>query len=156
MAGAPDQPPSARQDLIGGILAVALGIFAIAEAAYYPMGSLLRMGPGFFPCLIAAIIVALGIVLIVNAVRPRAAHDGEGADVRLRPVLWIGVGIALFALLLERIGLVPATAVLVVVSSLAEPRWRFRRVAAVAVGMTVLVYVVFIVVLQIPIPAVRL
>jgi hypothetical protein len=154
MAGAPEHPPSPRQDLVGGLLAVALGAYAIAEASQYPMGSLLRMGPGFFPCTIAAVIIILGLVLVANALRRRPA--GQAVDVRFRSVLAISAGIALFTLLLERAGLIPATAALILVSSLAAPHWRVRRTLLLALGVTALVYLIFILVLQVPVPALKL
>ena len=146
--------PTARQDLVGGILSVALGAFALVTASSYPMGTLLRMGPGFFPSIIAAFIVLLGLVLIGAAFRSRP-NQSSGA-VRLRPVLMIGLGVVLFAVMLERWGLVPATLTLVLVSSLAEPQWRPVRATVLAVAVTALVYVVFIVVLQIPVADVSL
>jgi Tripartite tricarboxylate transporter TctB family len=146
--------PSVRQDLIGGVLSVALGVFALYMASSYPMGSLLRMGPGLFPCTVAVLIVMLGLALIGAAFRSRS--EAAGVNIQLRSVLAIGLGIVLFALLLERAGLIPATLTLVLVSSLAEPRWRPGRAVALAFAMTALVYVIFIVVLQIPVAAVSL
>ena len=146
--------PSAWQNLIGGFLAVALGLFALIMASSYPMGSLLRMGPGFFPCIIASLIVLLGFALMVSGFRMQPQLSS--VTVQWRSVLAIGSGILLFALLLERVGLIPATLVLVLVSSLAEPRWRPARAATLALAMTALVYVIFIKILQIPLEAVRL
>ncbi len=148
------QPPSAQQNLIAGALSVAFGAFILAAASHYPMGTLLRMGPGFFPCIIAALIVLLGLGLFVSGLRMR--RDAAALKVQCRSVLAIGAGVILFALLLERIGLVPATLLLVLVSSLADPAWRPRRVAVLAVIVTTLVYLLFIAVLQIPVPAVNL
>jgi hypothetical protein len=146
--------PSARQTLIGGCLAVVLGVAALAIASRYPLGSLLRMGPGLFPCLVAALIAALGLVLIIRAlVSPSTAPS---ATIAWRSLLAIGLGIALFALLLERAGLVPATLALVLASSLAQPQWRPRRAAVLAVAVTALVYLLFVVALQIPVAAVNL
>ncbi len=154
MMDASDSSPSKRQDLIGGLLSVGLGVFALAEASDYPMGSLLRMGPGFFPCTIAVLIIILGLVLIAASLRPRPT--GHRVEIRFRSVATIGIGIVLFALLIERAGLIPATLVLVLASSLAQPRWQPRRAAALALAMTILVYVVFIVILGVPVPAVSL
>ncbi len=154
MSEAAPSRPTFVQDLVGGILAVAFGAFALFEASDYPMGSLLRMGPGFFPCAVAALIVLLGLLLIGAAFRSRPTAADFGF--RLRPVAAISAGITIFALLLERAGLVPATLALVLVSSLAEPRWRPLRAGILAVAVTVLVYIVFIVVLQIPVAAVSL
>src|SRR6202012_3963962 len=115
-------------------LTVALGVFVLAMAWHYPMGSLLRMGPGFFPSVIAVLIVLLGLALTAS---PRRAQWGP-ASIRIqwRSVLAVAAGVILFAVSLERAGLVPATLLLVLVSSLAEPNWRPRRAAILAVVVT--------------------
>lgn len=146
-----DSGTSLPQDLVGGLLAVAFGLFAFVTASSYPMGSLLRMGPGFFPCTIAALIMLLGLALIGSGFRSRT-----NVAIRLRSVLMIGLGIVIFALLLERAGLVPATLALVLVSSVADPQWRPRRAAILAAAMTALVYVIFVVLLRTTVPAVNL
>jgi Tripartite tricarboxylate transporter TctB family len=146
--------PTARQDLIGGLLSVALGAFALVTASDYPMGTLLRMGPGLFPSVIAVLIVLLGLALIGAAFRSRPSQ--RSGPITLRPVVMIGTGVMLFAVMLERWGLIPATLALVLVSSLAEPRWRPVRAAVLAITVTALVYAIFIVVLQIPVAAVSL
>lgn len=149
-----DLRPSARQDLVGGCLSIALGAFVLFTASNYPMGSLLRMGPGFFPGIIAVLIMLLGSALIVGGLRQRA--NGSRMAVQWRSMLAIGGGIVFFALSLERAGLVPATLGLVLLSSLAQRRWRPRSVAVLAIAVTVLVYLLFVTVLQIPVRAVSL
>jgi putative tricarboxylic transport membrane protein len=146
--------PSARQNLIGGALSVAFGIFVLAVALHYPMGSLLRMGPGFFPCIVAVLIVLLGLALFITGLRIRP--DASPIKIQWRSVIAIAAGVILFAVSLERIGLVPATLALVLVSSLAEPRWQPRRAAILAVVVTAFVYLLFVTVLQIPVAAVKL
>lgn len=148
-----DLGPTARQDLIGGLIAVALAIYVLVEASQYPMGSLLRMGPGFFPCVVGFIILLLGLSLIAASFRKRPKADG--AKVRLRPVIAIGFGVMAFALLLERFGLIPATLALVMLSSLAEPNWRWRRTVILAVAMSAFVFLLFVVVLGMPIRALK-
>lgn len=154
MAPDANAAPSAAQNLIGGLLTIALGVFVLAMAWHYPMGSLLRMGPGFFPSVIAVLIVLLGLALTASALR---AHWGPASiRVQWRSVLAVAAGVILFAVSLERAGLVPATLLLVLVSSLAEPNWRPRRAAILAVVVTALVYLLFVTVLQIPVAAVSL
>ena len=153
MSGASTPGPSATNDFIGGLLAVALGLSAFAEASQYPIGSLLRMGPGFFPCLIGILIAALGVFLLAGAWRPRP--HSLPLEVRFRSVFALGGGILLFALLLERAGVLPAAATLVLVSSLAERRWRPWRAVLLALVLSAFVYVIFVVLLQIPVAAVK-
>jgi hypothetical protein len=153
-ASDPSAAPSAAQNLIGGLLTIALGVAVLAMAWHYPMGSLLRMGPGFFPCVIAVLIVLLGLALTAGALR--APSGAASIRIQWRSVLAVAAGVMLFALSLERAGLVPATLLLVLLSSLAEPGWRPRRAAILAVVVTALVYLLFVTVLQIPVEAVRL
>ena len=153
MSESPKGPPSKGQDLVAGSSAVLFGLLVLVTSLSYPTGSLLRMGPGFFPAVLAGLIMLLGLALLASAWR--AWPPGAPVVIRFRPVAAIGAGIILFALLLGRAGLVPATLALVLVSSLAEPVWRPKRAIGVALAMMALMYVVFIVVLRTPIAAVR-
>lgn len=146
-------PPSARQDLIGGVLAIAFGAFVLAKALSYPMGSVLRMGPGFFPTVLAGLIITLGAALALHALRRRLAP--RMVEIQLRPVVMIATAVVLFALLIERYGIVPATVTLVLVSSLAAPRLRPWRSVIMAAATTAAVYVIFIVILQMPFTVAR-
>jgi hypothetical protein len=99
--------------------------------------------------MIGLLIAALGVFLVVNAWHPRP--NSVQPEVRLRSVFAIGGGILLFALLLERVGVLPAAASLVLVSSLAERRWRAWRAVSLAAALSAFVYVIFVVLLQIPV-----
>jgi putative tricarboxylic transport membrane protein len=139
---------SARQDLIGGLLSIAFGGFVLDHALGYPMGSVLRMGPGFFPAVLSSLIITLGVALTLHGFRVKIANPR--ASIKLRPIAAIAAAIAIFALTLERFGLAPATLALVVISSLGAPRWRPVRATVLAMIMTAAVYVVFIAILQMP------
>src|SRR5579862_1529847 len=129
--------PSARQDLIAGMLSIAFGAFMLDRALTYPMGSPLRMGPGFFPTVLSALIIILGAGLALYGLKRQPAASMR--EFSIRPVVTIAAGIALFAVLIERFGVAPATIALVLVSSLAERRWRPARALIVAAAMTVAV-----------------
>lgn len=141
--------PSARQDFIGGVLAFAFGAFMLVNALDYPLGSMLRMGPGFFPAALSALIMILGAALALHALRPRPAAPAA-VPMRLRPLVTISIAVALFALTIERFGVVPATMALVLVSSLAGARLRPWRALIVAAATTAAIYIIFIVILQMP------
>ena len=145
--------PSARQDFIGGVLALAFGAFMLDKALAYPMGSMLRMGPGFFPAVLSVLIIVLGAALALHGLRQRAA--APAVEIRLRPIAMISIAVVLFALLIERFGIVPATMALILVSSLAGARVRPWRVLIMAAATTAAIYVIFIVILQMPWPVAR-
>jgi len=48
---------------------VAFGILAIVLARNYPLGSALRMGPGYFPTYLGAIMIVIGAIMTGRAYR---------------------------------------------------------------------------------------
>src|SRR5690606_16144409 len=111
-------------ELVGGLLAIALGAFAIWEAGAYPIGELSQMGPGYFPVALGVVMIGLGAALISEGTRADAAPTENPV---WRSLVFVLAGIGAFALLLERAGLVPAAAALVVLSSLAGPNFRLGQ-----------------------------
>ncbi len=119
---------------------VVLGGTIAAIAAGYPLGSLLRPGPGFFPLVIGLLLAGLGLGLAIEAWRGDATDapdDDSGAEGRFawRPLLWTCAGILAFSQLLERAGLIPATVALVVLAALGEANRRWGPVLAVCLFM---------------------
>ena len=164
---APSPRPAARlrprsdADLIAGVVFIGFGLaFGIASSRY-DIGSLLRMGPGYFPLVVATLLVVLGVVIAVKAyVAPDLAHleDYEGPEedqeglaferVRWQPtVLLIGAAI-FFAATVDGLGLLPATFGTAVIAAFARPGARPVRALAVTVGLTVACWVIFVVLLQ--------
>jgi hypothetical protein len=95
---------------------IGFGILAILVARGYPMGSAMRMGPGYFPTYLGAISVVLGAILTGRSYRV----DGEGTGRwGLRALLWLSAAFAGFGLLIEAAGFVFALLALIVASSLA-------------------------------------
>src|ERR1700722_9712255 len=135
------------RNFIAAILTILVGALAVVDAFNYPRGTLLRMGPGYFPTVLGILMLGFGAVLLLQAFRP----DPAAAErLVLRPVLMIPIGVTLFALLLERFGLGPAIFALIIASSLSEPVFRPLRALAVAAGTSALIYVVFVLVLRLP------
>lgn len=150
---AAETTPSARQDVIGGVLALAFGAFMLDKALDYPLGSMLRMGPGFFPAVLSGLIIILGAALALHGFRRRPS--APAAEIRLRPLVTISTAVVLFSLMIERFGIAPATMALVLVSSLAGARLRPWRILIMVVATTAAIYVIFIVILQLPLPVAR-
>jgi len=132
----------------GGILALlGLGVAAYA-ATHYDFGSLRRMGPGFFPVLLGIALAALGTIIAVPAF---------GRTAEAPPFAWpetIGVigSLLLFGLLLNRLGLMGSTAITVLVASSVAPRKGLLWRLVLTVVVTALVWVLFILGLDMSIP----
>ena len=73
----------------------------------------------------------------------------------VRSCLAIAGSVLTFALLIERAGLLPAVIGTVVVASLGDVQRRTRRTLILSVGLAAAVWLVFVVFLDQPFPAIR-
>lgn len=136
-------------EVVAALSFVGLGAFMIWQASGYPYGDLRRMGPGFFPIWIGVLLIVLGLALVLEVRR----LGTPAPTVALRPLLTIPAGLLAFALLVERAGLVPATAVLVGVSALGARPLRPRAVVWTTAIVTAAAYVLLIRLLGLPLKA---
>ena len=135
-----------RRNRITGAVMVAVGVFVIAEALRYGLGSVFRLGPGALPFGLGFLIVGFGaLIALVN-------DDGDerAPPIVWRPVVTILAAILAFALLIEPIGLAGAAAALVFISGAADPDHTWRSLLGIYVFLVVTVYIVFVQLLSIP------
>ena len=132
----------------GGLVALAFGGFVLEESAGYPRGTVVRMGPGFFPTLLGWLLLAFGVILLLGGLR-RALPV---ARPEARALVLVLSGLGAFALTLPRYGLAPAIVLLVLVSALASPSSRPLPTLALALGLTGFAWALFVVALSLPLP----
>jgi hypothetical protein len=105
-----------QEDFWAGLMFVGFGVLAIVVARNYPMGSALRMGPGYFPTYLGAIMIVIGAIMTGRGFRV----EGEGIGPwGWRPLLWLSAAFAGFGLLIEEGGFVLALLAMIIASSLA-------------------------------------
>jgi putative tricarboxylic transport membrane protein len=132
-----------------GVIYIALGVTALVAARDYGMGSALRMGPGYFPSLLAGLLTIVGIASAIRGLRGK----GETVNgISLRGILFIAGPIVLFATLLRGAGLLIALPLLIISSAYASAHFNLVRTLLLAAGLTVFCSVVFIKGLGIPMP----
>jgi Tripartite tricarboxylate transporter TctB family len=135
--------------LAGGIFVLIGGAFVVGSLGY-ELGTPLRMGPGYFPLLVGAILAALGLAVAVKGLI-------AGEVISFGPIPWravavITVALVFFGLTVRRLGFVPTAAVSAFLTTLASPRVRLLTALAVAAALTVASTLIFIVGLQVRIP----
>jgi hypothetical protein len=136
-------------DFWAGVIYIALGVTALVAARDYGMGSALRMGPGYFPSLLAGLLTIVGIASAIRGLRGK----GETVNgISLRGILFIAGPIVLFATLLRGAGLLIALPLLIISSAYASAHFNLVRTLLLAAGLTVFCSVVFIKGLGIPMP----
>src|SRR5262245_20784799 len=110
------------KDFLAGLLFVAFGLGFLVLAQRYPMGSARRMGPGYFPQLLALALVAIGSAAMLRSLLRQPVAIGRVAG---KALLLVTLAVLLFGLTVERWGLIIASLSLVLIASAASPRARF-------------------------------
>jgi hypothetical protein len=145
------------RDLVaGGALIVFGALFAGYAAINLKLGSFAQMGPGMFPLVVGAMVVALGAAILLTTVL--GTWQGSGASEEPAPekadwrtLVIVVLSIAAFALLVRRFGMAPAVVSLVLVASFASRELTLPKMLALAAGLAVTGWAIFIVLLGLPI-----
>lgn len=138
----------APRDLLAGLFFVVVGVGTLVVGADYRLGTLLSMGPGYFPRIIAILLILLGAVIVLASLRLQGPPLERW---RLGPMVLVLGSIVVFGWLLERFGLMAAVAAMVLVSSYAERGRSHVETIVLAVALTALAWLIFVKGLGMPI-----
>jgi len=133
------------RDILAGLVFTVIGAVALGQVRSYPMGTLTAMGPGYFPLILSAGLVLLGLASVAKGVM--VSGPPVPRDWPVLPLLVLVLGVALFGWLVTESGLLPAVFVLAVMVGYGELRRRPVQViasAAVLAGAAALVFVRFL------------
>jgi len=109
------------QDLVGGLFLILVAVLALAFSGNLPVGRAVSMGPGYVPRLLAWVLMGIGALL---AARSLVINGPRLESWALRPLALLTIAILVFALLLERAGLVIAIFVAVAIARAAAPEYK--------------------------------
>jgi hypothetical protein len=142
----------ALKDLLAGGIFIALGVAFAAGSLAYDIGTPVRMGPGYFPLVLGVVLAGLGVLVIVKGF---IAGEGEPiGDVDWRAVILITAALLFFGLTVRGLGVVGALFGASLLAALARSQTSRREALVIAVGLTALSVVIFIVALQLRLPLV--
>lgn len=136
------------RDILGGLLMVVFGVFAAVYAQRYELGTMQRMGPGYFPIVLGWLLAILGVFIMI----PGFLKQGTRIKVDWGPLLWVTLSIVIFGVALNTLGLIITAFLMVVVSSVPglDMNWTRRLVSAACVSF--ITYVIFSFLLGMVIP----
>ena len=137
------------RDFWSGVLFVVIGLAAVIIARDYPMGSVVKMGPAYFPTALGWVLTGIGAVAILRSFI-RIGEPIRGFAVKQLALIVIPT--AVFGMLIRPGGLIVATIVLVLVSAYASSKFRLGPALALAIGMAAFSALVFVKALGVPIP----
>jgi hypothetical protein len=137
------------RDFWAGIVLIAVGAGAILVSREYPLGTMLRMGAGYFPTLLGGLLALFGLHLLVKGLRSAERIEPGWS---LRALIVLPLSLALFGFLMDRAGLVPALAVLILGSAAAGREFRPLEVVLLAAFLIAFSVAVFVWALGLPYP----
>jgi hypothetical protein len=140
----------ALKDIMAGAIFIVLGFAFATGSLAYDIGSPLRMGPGYIPLALSVILVGLGLLVIAKGF---IAGEGEPiGGVDWRAVVLITAALLFFGVTVRGLGVVGALFASSLLAALARSATSIREALIIAVGLTALSVVIFIVALQLRLP----
>ena len=139
-----------RRDLYAGLLFLFFGVGFLLYAQDYSLGNSRRMGPAFFPTILALVQIAMAVMVIALAYVKQNADDEPMPQTDLKGMGLVLASVLLFAQLLPLVGFALATPVLVVMSALASPESSWKERIWLAIILTISCILVFKVGLEMP------
>lgn len=138
-----------NRDFFAGLFFIVIGAAAMWISRDYPMGSALRMGPGYFPTVLGGIVVVFGIYVLIKGIINNEKVVGNWS---LRALIVLPIATWIFGVMMENVGFIPALVVLMYTSSIAGKEFKFLEVTIMAVVMVIVCTGVFIYGLGLPYP----
>lgn len=153
-----------KKDLLSGLLVLILGVATVIGSFNYTIGTLVRMGPGYFGLMSGWLLVFLSVPLLVRGARgylrsreyekDEDESDHRRMELRRRYRVWFFVSLSMlsFIFLSFTVGFVAASFSLVFLACLADRTNTVKEAFFLASGLTAFVVVVFYYFLKIQIP----
>lgn len=136
-----------NKDFWSGFLLLFFGIGGFYMALSYPFGSSLRMGPGYFPRVLAAILMCFGLFILIRGMKTNEKIQGVWG---WKPLGFITAAIVAFGYLMDHLGMIPALIVMFFLSAFGGHEFKFKEVAILTVCLSAFAWGVFIYGLGLP------
>jgi hypothetical protein len=128
-------------DFWAGVMFIIFGAAAVYMSRDYPMGSAMRMGPGYFPTYLGILMMLFGLYIGGKGLFRGSDAIGRWA---FRPIIVLSLGVLAFGYLIEMIGFVPSLVALIIITSFAGKDVRPIEMVFVTIGLVVGAVAVFI------------
>lgn len=141
-----------NKDFFAGLYLILTGAVAMVIALDYPMGSAVRMGPGYFPTVLGGIMILFGLYVMSMGIKSREKIQGNWS---LRALVVLSVTMVVFGYMMEHVGFIPALVVLIFGSATAGRQFKFVEITLLTIGLTVGSVALFIYGLGLPYPLIK-
>lgn len=141
-----------NKDFLAGLLLLGVGALAFFVALDYPFGSSLRMGPGYFPRVLAGILMAFGAFVLIRGLMTGERVKGIWG---WKPLAWISLSLIAFGFTMDKLGFIPALLALFLIAAMAGRDFKPLQVAAMTAVMGTFAVLVFVYLLGLPYPLIQ-
>lgn len=132
-----------HRDFWAGVLFIVTGLLFVFLSRQYTLGTAAKMGPGYFPTILGAMMAILGAMIMLPALSKRSPQL-RVAKVEFKMILLVLVAIAVYAATLPKLGFIVALFLLIMISSLASHEFNLKTSlisSVVLLGFSWLVFV---------------
>ena len=136
-----------QQDLLAGLFFVVVSALGLWISRNYTMGFAREMAEGYMPRLLLWILLGLGLVIMIRGLVVSGESVGKWV---YRPMVMVVVAFLAFGTI-ERLGIIVASVLLVVLGSHAGRDIRYKELAVASVGLAVAAALVFVWLVGLPI-----
>ena len=132
-----------NKEAFAALFVLLFGLGTIWGSEQYEIGTLARMGPGYFPKMLGYFLIFLSLILFVSPNKSRDETLAKGWQQRIRPWFFILIGVIAFVVLGSYLGFVPATFTLIFISGLADKNNTAKTTFVLALLVTFFSVLVF-------------
>ena len=129
---------------------VGFGLLAMVISTDYPFGTASRMGPGYFPTVLGGIMLVLGAIVAVMALKA----DGEQkvTPFAWKPMIMLSLGFVVFGWGIDHIGFIPSLFLLSVITAAAGQTFKVVEVLIMTAVLIAGAVGIFIYGIELPFP----
>ena len=127
-------------DAAAGVVFILLaGVFGL-QSLGLELGTTLRMGPGYFPLVLAVLLLVLGVAILISAF---GAETDEIGAYAWRGLMFILPAPVFFGLTVRGLGFIPSIFFTTLIAAMASLKMKPLHALALAVGVTLFCTLVF-------------
>jgi putative tricarboxylic transport membrane protein len=140
-----------KWDRVTGYILLVIGLVGAWSSVHLKMGSFRHPGVGFLPFGLCIILIFFSLALIISRWKKGTSVPFWSRRTWLRPLLGV-VLLGLYALVIETLGFPLTTLAFLLVWMGVVERIRWLKMVSVSLGVTIVLYLIFGVFLEVPVP----
>jgi hypothetical protein len=133
-----------ERDFWSGLMFLVIGTGFAWGATSYTFGDSARPGPGYFPFGLGVLLALIGALVLFKALSIETQGGDPVGAIAWKPLLIVLGAVAVFGLLLPRLGLVLTLPIMVVIAALAGDEFHLGEALLSALVLTGAAWLIFI------------